>query len=182
MSLPSGAIDIEVDFLGPEYGGTGKSRRHQVVQSELLIRKARGVDIAFEHYFTYPLQGKLPSGAENQVTLQVADVVACLTMKGIVIGERYSEKDAYDIYSLITHYQSGPQSVATAVKPYLSHGLVKEGIEKIAEKFATPRTIGPNWVADFLSGEATTSQQTREQILQDAYMQVNAFLSALHTE
>lgn len=171
---------IEVDFLGPEYGGTGKRRRHQIVQSELLIRKARGMDIAFEHNFSYRLQGRLPNGAENEVIIQIADLVACLTMKGITIGERYSEKDAYDIHSLIAHYQSGAQAVARTVKPHLYHGLVKEAMGRIAEKFATPRSIGPIWVADFLYGESTASPQARELILTDAYMQVNEFLKALH--
>ncbi len=74
---------IEIDFLGPEYGGRGKQKRHQVIQSELFIRKARGIDVVFEHFFMYKLKGNLPEGAYNEVGIQVADLVAALTMKGI---------------------------------------------------------------------------------------------------
>lgn len=41
---------IQVDFLASEYGGTGKRRRHQRVQGRLLAHKARGCDLAFEHF------------------------------------------------------------------------------------------------------------------------------------
>lgn len=68
------------------------------------------MDIVFDHLFTYKLEGKLPQGAYNEVEIQVADPVAILTMKGIVLGVRYSEKDAYDIYSVVSHYKNGFRS------------------------------------------------------------------------
>jgi hypothetical protein len=37
---------IEIDFLAPEYGGTGKRQRHQRIQPDLLARKARGCDLS----------------------------------------------------------------------------------------------------------------------------------------
>lgn len=170
---------IEVDFLGPKYGGRGKQRRHQIIQSELFIRKAKGIDIVFEHFFTYKLKGKLPEGAYNEIEIQVADLVAALTMKGIVLGERYSEKDAYDIYSIISHFKGGFSSVAEVMKPYRENGLVKESIESISEKFKTKESIGPQWVSDFLIGGSGVAKEERERIVTDSYMQVNEFLSLL---
>ena len=41
-------IEVRIDFLAPEYGGTPKKRRHQIVQ-EMLARKGRGTDIVFNH-------------------------------------------------------------------------------------------------------------------------------------
>jgi len=41
-------IEVRIDFLAPEYGGTSKKRRHQVIQ-EILARKGRGTDIVFDH-------------------------------------------------------------------------------------------------------------------------------------
>ena len=170
---------IEIDFLGPEYGGRGKQRRHQIVQSELFIRKARGIDIVFEHSFMYRLKGKLPKGAYNEIEIQIADLVSALTMKGIVLGARYSEKDAYDIYSLISHYKDGFRSAAESVKPYLKNNLMCEGIERIREKFKTKDSIGPQWVADFLVGGGETSSEERQRLVTDSYMQVNEFLTLL---
>lgn len=170
---------IEIDFMGPEYGGRGRQRRHQIVQSELFIRKARGIDIVFEHFFMYDLKGKLPQGAYNRVEIQVANLVAALTMKGIVLGARYSEKDAYDIYSLISHYKDGFRSAAESIKHHLKNKLVNEGIDKIREKFETKDSTGPQWVADFLVGGRESSNEERERIVTDSYMQINEFLSLL---
>lgn len=40
-------IRVQVDLLSGEYEGTGKSRRHQVVQG-MKARKVRGCDLAFD--------------------------------------------------------------------------------------------------------------------------------------
>jgi len=170
---------IEIDFLGPEYGGRGRQRRHQIVQSELFIRKTRGIDIVFEHFFMYRLKGKLPQGAYNEIEIQIADLVATLTMKGIVLGARYREKDAYDIYSLISHYKDGFTSSAETIRPYRKNRLVNEGLENIREKFKTKDSTGPQWVADFLVGGREGSSEERERLVTDSYMQVNEFLTLL---
>lgn len=170
---------IEVDFLGPEYGGRGKTRRHQIIQSELFARKARGADFVFDHHFTCRLKSALPGGAKNEVDIQVADVVASLTTKGMAIGERYREKDAYDIYAVVSHYKDGPRAVSEAVRPFIKNKLAKEGIEKIREKFKSKDSIGPSWVADFLTGDRMVSAEERNRIVTDAYMRVNEFLTQL---
>lgn len=173
---------IEVDFLGPEYGGRGKTRRHQIIQSELFARKARGADFVFDHHFTYRLKSALPSGAKNEVDIQVAEVVSSLTTKGMAIGERNYEKDAYDIYAVVSHYKDGPKDVSYVVRPFIKNSLVKEGIEKIREKFKSKDSIGPSWVADFLTGGRMVSTEERDRIITDAYMRVNEFLRHLGKE
>jgi hypothetical protein len=176
VNLASGKIElIQVDFLGPEYGGTAKSKRHHRVQKKMLIRKARGADIVFEHNIEFELSGKLPNGSQSSTKIKVADIVGILTMKGIVIGERYSEKDAYDIYSLIAYYKGGSVAVAKEVKPHLTNKLVKEGIAGIEKKFRSREAEGPAWVADFEMAEG----DAREQLITDAHMQVNRFLEFL---
>jgi hypothetical protein len=44
VQTTTGEEHIQVDFLGPEYGGTAKKHRHQVIQDDFLLRKARGAD------------------------------------------------------------------------------------------------------------------------------------------
>ena len=170
-----GKAVVEVDFLAPEYGGTGRSRRHQVVQDDLFARKARGADVVFQHNFPFPLAGFLPNGAEVSAEIRVADVVGCLTTKGIAIGQRYAEKDAYDIYAVVANYKNGPLDVAAEVAPFLGNSLVYEAMGNITEKFQTIRASGPLWVADFLGASA----QERERIAADAYVQVTTFLEGI---
>ena len=175
MPGATGKAIVEVDFLAPEYGGTGRSRRHQVVQDDLLARKARGADVVFEHNFPFRLVGVLPDGADAVVEVHVADVVGCLTTKGIAIGQRYAEKDAYDIYAVVANYRGGPRDAAAEVAPHLAQVLVREAMESIAERFRTIRSAGPLWVADFVSASA----QERERIAADAYVQVTTFLDGI---
>jgi hypothetical protein len=120
---------IEIDFLAPEYGGTGKSHRHQRVQHDLLARKARGSDVVFDHCFDYELTGVLPDGAENAVHVKIADVVGCL----------------------------------------------REGIDTIAEKFESIRSVGPVGVGRFLGSDSAE----RERITADAFISVSEFIGAL---
>lgn len=168
----AGGAIVEVDFLAPEYGGTGKGRRHQVVQDDLLARKARGADVVFDHNFPFRVAGLLPNGAEASVEIRVADVVGCLTTKGIAIGQRYAEKDAYDIYAVVANYKKGPRDAAAEVAQFLDNSLVHEAMSNIADKFQTIRAPGPQWVADFLA----TSAHERDRVAADAYVQVTTFL------
>ena len=171
-----GEEQIQIDFLGPEYGGTARSKRHQRVQDDFLLRKARGADVVFNHSLTITLEGKLPSGAQGRTAVKIADIVGILTMKGIVMGTRYKEKDAYDISSLILYYKSGPLAVVDEIRPYREHGLVKEALEAIHEKFRSREAEGPTWMADFQEAAG----EFREQIKTQTYLQVQRFLTALY--
>jgi hypothetical protein len=113
------------DFLAPEYGGAPKRRRHQVIQ-DMLARKGRGTDIVFDQTEIIHLSGPISSGANIELDIKVANVTACFVMKGIALGERTSEKDAYDLYMLARYYKEGPQSVLSELNKLGSHGLMKE--------------------------------------------------------
>lgn len=167
--------DIEVDFLAGEYEGTSRGHRHQRVQHDLLARKARGCDVVFDRCFDYELTGVLPDGAENTVQVKIADVVGCLTTKGIALGDRYHDKDVYDIYSVIAYYQGGPAGATQAVGPHMDNALVREGVDTIAEKFETIRSVGPLGVGRFLASD--TPEQ--ERITADAFVSVSEFLKGL---
>lgn len=99
---------IRVDFLTPRpLPGQGRSHRHRQVQRDLRARSLEGAEVALTHWFWYELEAQLPDGAQARVRFKVADLVASLALKGIAIGERYAEKDAYDIWALCAHYRGG---------------------------------------------------------------------------
>jgi hypothetical protein len=178
ISSSKGLERVEVDFLGPEYGGTGRGRRHQIAQGNFLIRKARGAEVAFEHKLDLNLRGRLPDGAEALVTVPIADIVGIMTMKGMAIGSRYKEKDAYDIVSLLEYYKTGPNSVASEIKPYAEDKLIAEALENIALKFREANAEGPNWVADFYRYQG----EIREQQKNKAFFIVTQFLKLVYDQ
>jgi hypothetical protein len=102
--------------------------------------------------------------------VKVADLVASLALKGIAIGERYAEKDAYDIYALCGHTRGGPQAVAAALKPFMNEQVVQKGLRSIAQKFRALEADGSTWVARFLGGG---DPGTEARLRQDAFMTVH---------
>lgn len=160
---------IRIDFLTHEGDSRPGKHRNLPVQDELLARKTKGCEAALHHKTILKLSGVLPKGGEISVPIPMADVVGCLTMKGIVLGERYKEKDAYDIYAVVARYKGGPRDVAEALRPYLREPLVKDAVASIHDAFATRKAHGPQWVADFMQ---PASPAERERLITDAFMTV----------
>jgi hypothetical protein len=175
--VDSNEYTVIVDFLTSEPEiFSGKKHRHRTVQPDLRARMMRGCSIVFEHYTDFELKGILPKNGETIVNLRMADVAGCLGTKGIAFGERYREKDAYDIYAVVANYKNGPKDAASEVKPHLSNILINEGSKNIASRFRSINAEGPSWVANFLHPH---NEEARKRDIADAYMNVNEFISLL---
>ncbi len=168
-------LRVQVDLLAGEYEGTGASRRTQSVQ-DVKPRKARGCDLVFEMNEKILIKGVLPDGGIDSAEIQVASIVPFLVMKGIAMSDRLKEKDAWDIYFCLCNYPGGLEALASAFLPYLKHGLVIEGLQKIAEKFASSEHVGAIHVAQF---EQILDEEERAIRQQDAYQRVSALLEQL---
>lgn len=168
-------IDVEVDLMAGEYGGTGKTRRTQIVQ-DVRARKTRGCDLAFDTTVTVSLEGELPDGGKDRVTFKVAGIVPFLVMKGMAMYDRMKEKDAYDIYYCVEYFPGGVDKLVAKFSAFLKNKLVMEGLGKIRSKFASVEHIGPTWVADFLE---ITEKEDREIITRRAYEKVSELLDTL---
>jgi len=165
---------IRIDFLTPRpLAGQGRSHRHREVQHNLRARTLEGAEVALAHWFWYEYDAQLPDGANARVRVKVTDLIGSLVLKGIAIGERYAEKDAYDIYALCAHYRGGPAAVAEVLRPIREEEAVRRGLAAIAEKFREERSEGPTWAAGFLSqGNAEGDDRARV----DAFMTVQEVL------
>jgi hypothetical protein len=175
VSIEGEVITVHVDLLAGEYEGTGKGRRHQSVQ-DVKARKARGCELAFELNQEVPIEGALPGGAKDSARVRVASIVPFLVMKGMALADRLKEKDAWDLCYCMRNYPGGIEAIAAEFGPYVDHGLVKEGLSKIADKFASIDHVGPTFVADF---EEVDDPEERESIKRDAYERVNHLLDLL---
>jgi len=168
-------IKVEVDFLAGEYEGTGAKHRTQPVH-EGRARKARGCDLAFELFVETDIQGELPEGGRDQARVRVSSAVAFLVMKGMALHDRLKEKDAWDIYFTLTNFPGGLDALAREIRPHLDHGLVQEGLKKIADKFASPEHMGPRFVADF---DDIQDRDERAIRVRDAYERVDHLLQLI---
>jgi hypothetical protein len=165
-------IKVEVDFLAGEYEGTGPRHRTQPVH-EGRARKARGCDVAFDLFVETEISGVLPEGGQDQARVRVSSIVAFLVMKGMALHDRLKEKDAWDIYFTLTNYPGGLDALAQEIEPHAGQGLVREGLQKIAEKFASPDHAGPKFVADF---EEIQDEEDRAILMRDAFEKADYLL------
>ena len=170
-------IEVQIDFLAPEYGGAPQKRRHQVIQ-DMLARKGRGTDIVFDQTEIIRLSGPISTGVNIELDIKVANVTACFVMKGIALGERTSEKDAYDLYMLARNYKEGPESVLSELKKLGSHGLMKEALRNIEEQFKDVKSIGPLSVVTFMG---ITDKEGYDRITRDAYELVQFIVQGMKT-
>jgi hypothetical protein len=168
-------VKVQVDLLAGEYEGTSKGHRHQKVQG-VQARKVSGCDLAFEMSQEIRIEGTLPNGAHDTVNVRVASIVPFFVMKGMAMETRMKEKDAWDIYYCLLNYPGGIDALVEEFRPHLHHGLVKEGLQKIAGKFASEKDFGPKSVADF---EEIDDPEEQERIQRDAYERVNTLLYKL---
>ena len=169
-------IRVEVDFLAAEYGGTSRSHRTQVIQ-DIHARKARGCDLAFERPVTIKLEGKLPDGTMDNVTIKVAATVPYIIMKAEALSSRLKEKDAYDIYYCLIHYPGGIEELVEAFQPYLKSRLLAEGLKKLEDAFASPDHVGPKYLVDFLE---LTDPEERALTQRDAFERVAVLIEGVH--
>jgi hypothetical protein len=178
ISPASGAhYTIGVDFLTPRPPrGQGRKHRHRRIQPGLKARTLEGAEVALHYNFPVQILGLLPGNGRTEVIINVADVVACLALKGIALGERYREKDAYDIYAVCAYHDGGPVAVANRLRPALYSPVLERGLVGIADRFESADAEGPWWVANFLSRD-DPDQHAR--LRQDAFMTVREVIRLL---
>lgn len=161
-------ITVQVDLLSGEYGGTGKERRTQTVQ-DVRPRKARGADLAFDEPVHVRIAGELPDGTKDTVTIPVAGIVPFIVMKAMAMRNRLKQKDPYDIYYCLQYFPGGPEKIVGHVKLLKENKLVKEALEILKEKFASPDHVGPSHISEFLKLSAPDEVNL---VKRDAYERV----------
>lgn len=167
--------DVDVDILAGMYGGTQKKKRSQHVQG-IKALKATGGDFAFKFDpQTVRIEAERIDGALDVARINVIAVVPYFVMKASAMG-RGKAKDAYDLYFLIKHYQTGVDGLAKLFEDYKDSKIILQMKEKLAEKFASPNHAGPADVAAFLDLE---DEEEIAFIKRDAFEQMQALIKSI---
>ena len=72
------------------------------------------------------LSGMLPNNGRTTLEFKMVSLAGFMALKGIAFGDRYKEKDAYDIYVLCDYYKEGPTLVAKEIKNLRDNPIVRE--------------------------------------------------------
>ncbi|HEY3419521.1 MAG TPA: hypothetical protein VGK23_03130 [Methanomassiliicoccales archaeon] len=166
---------ISVDFLTCRSADSG-SHRHRKVQSTLPARIANGCDIAFIHNYSKEIRGTLPDNGTSSASILMLDIAGCIGMKGVVLGERYKEKDAYDIFSVISQCLADPNEVSLTVKPFIAERSMAVGMDNIRQKFQSIESDGPSWVGNFMF---SSDLLQKERAQAESYVLVRQFLKGI---
>lgn len=85
----------------------------------------------------------------------------------------FKEKDPWDIFYCVRYFPGGIVALAEEFHPYMQHGLVREGLVKVAAAFASVEHVGPVSVADF---DEVTDPEDRALLCRDAFERVSMLL------
>ena len=154
-------IDIVVDFLMPRDAVIAKSNPPLV--SNFAVQRADGAELALNFYQMVAIDGGMPDGGRNLVSIAVASIPALLAMKGYAIAKRQKPKDAYDIYYCVLNYPGGVGGLVSATQPLLESNIAKTGYRHIAGKFRSVDDYGPVCVRRFVDGSPLLAQRTSDQ-------------------
>ena len=171
------AIDVLVDFLMPRDVVIATNTPPLV--AGFAVQRADGADLASRFYELVAVEGDMPEGGVNRVEIAVASIPALLAMKGYAIANRLKQKDAYDIYYSILNFPGGAEALAEETRPLLAFKTAKQGYLCIAQKFRHIDDFGPTSVRQFADRPEMLADRTADQWQQDAFGQVQAWLSAI---
>jgi len=79
--------------------------------------------------------GETPVGMPFKGWVAVANMEACLAMKALAFNQDPKDKDAYDIYYLVTYARDEQGDCADHVKVTLDRPLVRQGLEALTVHF-----------------------------------------------
>jgi len=172
--LEGRSIVVKVDFITGE-GDVPASEVSQTLIQEMSVGKLKGTDLALDHTIEIEVEGPLPSGAKNKISVRIATVAAFICMKAFALNERKKEKDAYDIHFCLLHCEGGPQELAKAFIPLLGEPLVADAIEILKNKFSSIEMVGPQWAGQIAAEYGDDS----ETAARDAYERMSLLLSSI---
>ena len=170
-------IDVIVDFLMPRDAEIAKHAPPLV--SQFAVQRADGADLALRFYQMVAIEGHMPDGAGNRVSIAVASIPALLAMKGYAVANCLKRKDAYDICYSVRNFPDGIGALVDATLPLLDVETALQGYRCISDKFRNAEDFGPTSVRKFLEGSQLLGDRTADQWQQDAFGQVDPWLRGI---
>jgi hypothetical protein len=143
------------------------------VQDDLTACLIEGSSIVFKFQYENQVKATLPQNGEISVTVNTANVVGALTMKGLALP-RLNDKDSYDIYAITGYHEGDP---ARASKAYIDHirktsltpneqNTIRMSLNRINQAFRTLDSYAVHSVSRFVGADINT----------DVHMRTNAFM------
>lgn len=158
---------IGIDFL-TEPKAARKAIPLIKVQENLTACLIQGSSIVFKFKHETEIEGALPKGGKIAVTIDIADIVGALTMKGLALP-RLIDKDSYDIYTISGFYGGDPTK---ASENYLNRlkeeklttrerNVTQLSMNRISQAFRTIDSYGVFAVSRFVGANISSDVHLR---------------------
>lgn len=163
---------IYVDFL-TEPRAAAKISSLVKVQEDLTACLIEGSSIVFKLQYEDETEGMLPNNGRITVTVNIANIVGALTMKGLALP-RLIDKDSYDIYAITGFYGGDPTKASEAYINQIKKAkltakeksIIQLSLNRIHQTFKTIDSYGISAVSRFIGADINT----------DVYMRTNTFI------
>jgi hypothetical protein len=163
----AGTEDVDLAFLvpmmelesimqrlqGKGYQQSTSQRMRREVSGRTVIVDLLGGKQEIQDSFTFKrrISGATLAGEVIDTEVSVANLPACLVLKAQAFDENPKDKDAYDIYYLVTHGGAKDGDAASVVKKVLNHPLVAEGARLLHVHFGRVEGRGLRAATQMLS-------------------------------
>lgn len=171
---PKGALfRLELDFLTePE---SAQKAGLVKVQNGLDAALIPGCSTVFNFNYEQEVRGTMPDNSQGSELIHVADIVGCLTMKGLAIGRRMKlEKDSYDIYAVAGFHKGSPMNAAREFNRLISikaGGQLAEttarALDRIYRGFESRSAYASQAASRFIGSDVSTDAAERVKAFRD---------------
>jgi hypothetical protein len=174
----AGTEDVDLAFLVPMselqkimsalegmgYEQSGSQRMHREIADRRVIVDFLGGKEEIKDNFTFvkSISGATLSEEVVDMEVSVANLPACIALKAKAFDENPKDKDAYDIFYLVTHGGDKDGEAASEVMRVMHHPFVSEGIKILHVHFGRVEGRGLRAATQMLCRlEGKTSREAR---------------------
>ena len=136
--VPMSELERIMERLGQRgYQRSASQRMHREVSGKTVIVDLLGGKPEVKASFTFKkrISGQTLAGDVVDAEVSVANLPACLILKARAFDENRKDKDAYDIYYLVTHGGAQDGDAAREVESVLQHPLIAGGLKVLHLNF-----------------------------------------------
>jgi hypothetical protein len=142
---------VTVDFLIPPSRENDRGGGLRNLEPDFAAIIAPGLLCAFQDRQRVTLSGRTIFDEKATRDVWVCNAGAFVVLKALAFRGRGENKDAYDLYYMISNYGNSVADVAAQLRPLLGEPEAQKALVILREDFLDPDAVGPRRVAEFLS-------------------------------
>lgn len=146
---PSAAL-ATVEFLIPPVEPGQRGGTLQNLEKDFAAVVAPGVDLAFRDRRLVTLSGTTLLGETASRDVFVCGPGAYVILKALAFAGRGANKDAYDLYYVLQHYEGGLTEIADSIRRLADGPSVPQALSVLEREFRRVDATGPTRTGVFL--------------------------------